>query len=246
MNHFKARFFNNQVQLIELPFSLSPGKSILVGNLKGQADLRVPEDSVSRKHLYIAMDANGGLLVCDAGSSNGSFVENLKLATNSWHPIQKNERFLLGQEVSCEIIDDDLTFKQAPSLPHKSKPIKKAAKNSKDNDVNPRIKINFEPNIHIPKEPNSNTTQTVSLTGLAIVGALICAALTNPSKQNHLDAISEKYPSDKTIERKASSTEYRNFIVYSALSVTPEVMSIGLLKNIIVINPKKVKEELEN
>ena len=249
MNQFKARFLNKQTQLAELPFSLSAGQSILVGNLKGQADLRIDADSVSRKHLYIAMGGDGGLLVCDAGSSNGSFISNSKLAADIWHPIKNNERISLGQEITCEIVDDNFTLKQPPPLPQSSKPIKELGKNLEDDDkeeylygdkkTDPRININFEPNIQVPNERNSSDTKTVSLTGLVLVGALICAALTNPSKQEHLEAIAEKYPNNPFCVERANEHGYLNLVVCSLVKVNPETASFGIFKNIIFVNPEK-------
>ena len=253
MKQFKVFFSSSLQKLSEEKFQLVLGQSLLVGNMKGQADLKVPSDSVSRKHLYIALDGNGNLLVCDAGSSNGSFVGNRKLETNNWHLLASNEKISLGQEITCEIVDDNFTLKQPPPLPQSSKPIKELGRNLEDDNkeeylygnkkTDPRININFEPNIQVPNERNSSDTKTVSLTGLVLVGALICAALTNPSKQEHLEAISEKYPNNPPYVEWANKYGYLNLVVCSIVKVNPEIASVGIFKNIIFVNPEKFEKK---
>lgn len=245
MNQFKARFLNKQTQLAELPFSLSAGQSILVGNLKGQADLRIDEDSVSRKHLFIAMDGEGGLIVCDAGSSNGSFIGNQRLETNTWRAISPSDKIFLGREVTCEIHEEYSTIKQPPPIP----PSAKKSKDEIDYDVadaganndkkDPRININFEPNIQVPNHGNAGDKNPVSLSGLILVGALICAALTNPSKQDHLKAIAEKFPDNPSYIQGSEKDDYLNLVVCSVVRITPQLASVGLFKNIIFVNPEK-------
>lgn len=244
MNQFKARFLNKQTQLAELPFSLSAGQSILVGNLKGQADLRIDEDSVSRKHLFIAMGGDGGLLVCDAGSSNGSFIGNQRLETNTWRAISPSVKIFLGREVTCEIHEEDSTIKQPPPIP----PSAKKSKDQIDYDVadegannkkkDPRININFEPNIQVPNHSNAGGKNPVSLSGLILVGALICAALTNPSKQDHLKAIAEKFPNNPSYIQGSEKDDYLNLVVCSVVRINPQLASVGLFKNIIFVNPE--------
>ena len=253
MKQFKVFFSSSLQKLSEEKFQLVLGQSLLVGNMKGPADLKVPSDSVSRKHLYIALDGNGNLLVCDAGSSNGSFVGNRKLETNNWHLLASNEKISLGQEITCEIVDDNFTLKQPPPLPQSSKPIKELGRNLEDDNkeeylygnkkTDPRININFEPNIQVPNERNSSDTKTVSLTGLVLVGALICAALTNPSKQEHLEAISEKYPNNPPYVEWANKYGYLNLVVCSIVKVNPEIASVGIFKNIIFVNPEKFEKK---
>jgi len=93
-------------------FTIAPGQTIAVGNRKSSADLRVNSDSVSRKHLFIALDADGNLLVCDADSSNGSYVAGRALATSGWHRISPADPIQLGPEVELKIWADE----NAPSL----------------------------------------------------------------------------------------------------------------------------------
>ena len=54
-----------------------PSRTVLVGSGSG-ADLRLTDKEVSRRHLEIAV-VDEGVRVVDAGSKNGTFVDNLKI-----------------------------------------------------------------------------------------------------------------------------------------------------------------------
>jgi hypothetical protein len=243
---FKASFSNSVKKLSEEKFEIIPGQFILVGNTRGQADIKVSSDSVSRKHLYIAMDGEGGVIVCDAGSSNGSFVGNQRLETNAWRAISPSDKIFLGREVTCEIHEEDSTIKQPPPIPPNTKKSKDdidygdADEYGSDDDQkrDPRININFEPKIQVPNHGNAGDKNPVSLSGLIFVGALICAALTNPSKQDHLNAIADKFPNNLAYLEEAKEDRYKNFIFCSAVVISPQIVSFGIFKNIIFVNPE--------
>jgi len=242
---YLAKLYSGPQKLSEEKFRIIPGQSILVGNTRGQADIKVSSDSVSRKHLYIAMDGEGGLIVCDAGSSNGSFVGNQRLETNAWRAISPSDKIFLGREVTCEIHEEDSTIKQPPPIPPSAKKSKDeidydvADEGANNNKKDPRININFEPNIQVPNHGNAGDKNPVSLSGLILVGALICAALTNPSKQDHLNAIADKFPNNLSYLEEAKEDRYKNFIFCSAVVISPQIVSFGIFKNIIFVNPDK-------
>jgi len=250
MKQIKAFFSSSLQKLSEEKFQLVLGQSVLVGNMKGQADLKVPSDSVSRKHLYIALDRNGRIIVCDAGSSNGSFIGNQKLETNTWRAISPSDKIFLGREVTCEIHEEDSTIKQPPPIPPNTKKSKDdidygdADEYGSDDDQkrDPRININFEPKIQVPNHGNAGDKTPVSLSGLIFVGALICAALTNPSKQDHLNAIADKFPNNSAYLEKAKEDKYNNFIVCSLVVINPQIVSFGIFKNIVFVNPENFKK----
>jgi hypothetical protein len=244
---YLAMFYSGLQKLSEEKFRIIPGQSILVGNMRGQADIKVSSDSVSRKHLYIAMDGEGGLMVCDAGSSNGSFVGNQRLETNTWRSISSSDTIFLGREVTCEIHEEDSTIKQLPPIPPSAKKLKddidyddsdEYGSDDVDKKRDPRININFEPNIQVPNHGNAGDKNPVSLSGLILVGALICAALTNPSKQDHLNAIADKFPNNLSYLEEAKEDRYKNFIFCSAVVISPQIVSFGIFKNIIFVNPE--------
>ena len=240
IKQFRASFSKNSQKLSEEKFQLDLGKSLLIGNVKGLADLKISSDSVSRKHLYIALDGRGDLLICDAGSSNGSFVGNRKLESNTWHALRSNEKISLGREVTCEITEENTTVRQPPPLPKSPKEGLDLGNDVEDDDDEdePRININFKPKIQVPTQSNPTDKNPISLSGLIIVGALICAALTNPSKQDHLKAIEEKFPYNTSIIEQAKE-DYLNLVVCSVVRINPQLASFGLFKNIIFVNPEK-------
>lgn len=77
-----------------------------------------------------------------------------------------------------------------------------------------------------------------SLIGAAIiVSAVVACALTNPSKQEHLDAISDKNGLVGGIAQVASflgGVEYNNYVVCSTLSADTNTLTFGILKNVVV------------
>ena len=77
-----------------------------------------------------------------------------------------------------------------------------------------------------------------SFVGAAIiVSAVVACALTNPLKQEHLDAIGNKNGLVGGIAQLASflgGVEYNNYVVCSTLSADTNTLTFGILKNVIV------------
>jgi hypothetical protein len=68
---------------------------------------------------------------------------------------------------------------------------------------------------------------------------LIALMLSNPSKQDHLEALSEKNALRGGLVRFGAligGVEYNNYIVASTLSIDGSALTIGLFKNVIVLN----------
>jgi hypothetical protein len=80
---------------------------------------------------------------------------------------------------------------------------------------------------------------TSSLLGLGVLAAaLIACAMTNPTKQEHLDAISDKNGLIGGITQVASflgGVEYNNYIVCSTLPADSNTLTFGILKTVIKI-----------
>jgi hypothetical protein len=79
---------------------------------------------------------------------------------------------------------------------------------------------------------------TSSLLGLGVLAAaLIAWAMTNPTKQEHLDAISDKNGLVGGITQVAlflGGVEYNTYIVCSTLTADTNILSFGILKNVVV------------
>lgn len=82
---------------------LTAGQTKTVGNTKSTADIRLGSDVVSRNHLVIALDGSGEVVICDVGSSNGTFDGKVELKPNEWHRVNGGSRICLGGEVRMVI-----------------------------------------------------------------------------------------------------------------------------------------------
>lgn len=85
--------------------------SIVVGRA-ASCGIRIPIDSCSREHCEIVQD-NGGLKVIDKGSSNGTFVNNVKVSESELHA---GDRITIGPIVLTVQIDGqpaDVTASEA-------------------------------------------------------------------------------------------------------------------------------------
>jgi len=80
---------------------------------------------------------------------------------------------------------------------------------------------------------------TSGLLGLGVLAAALiaCAMMTNPNKQDHLDAISNKNGLVGGIAQVASflgGVEYNNYIVCSTLTADTNTLTFGILENVVV------------
>uniref|UniRef100_UPI003784737B FHA domain-containing protein n=1 Tax=Prosthecobacter sp. TaxID=1965333 RepID=UPI003784737B len=101
--HLKATFFDGARQIANVDLEVTDGQTITVGNLKSAADVRLGSEVVSRNHLAIALDGEGEVVICDVGSSNGTFDGDVELKSNEWHRIHAGSRIFLGGEVRMVI-----------------------------------------------------------------------------------------------------------------------------------------------
>jgi homospermidine synthase len=73
---------------------------------------------------------------------------------------------------------------------------------------------------------------------LILVIIAVAAALTNPSKQEHLQAISDKNALVGGLVELGSAlggVSYNNYIVASTLSINGKNLTVGVFKNIVVV-----------
>jgi len=79
---------------------------------------------------------------------------------------------------------------------------------------------------------------------LILVIIAVAAALTNPSKQEHLQAISDKNALVGGLVELGSAlggVSYNNYIVASTLSIDGKDITLGLFKNVVVLEEKSQK-----
>ena len=76
---------------------LSQTKVMSVGRQEGMY-LLIDHASVSRRHAEISCE-NGQYLLCDVGSSNGTFVNNARLETQRVYPLKSRDQVRFGQVI---------------------------------------------------------------------------------------------------------------------------------------------------
>lgn len=82
---------------------LKTGKiSVSVGRAP-QCDLVIPHDSISRNHCQIEF-INGEFFITDTGSSNGTFIDGVRLQTHDRVKYKNTQHLKLGR-LECEVSD---------------------------------------------------------------------------------------------------------------------------------------------
>lgn len=91
--------------------------SILLGRLKQSDDLSslidlrafgAEEQGVSRRHLLIKLDGNT-VTICDLNSSNGTYLNGVRLDPNVHHPVRHMDEIRLGlMELQIELLTDPM------------------------------------------------------------------------------------------------------------------------------------------
>jgi ABC transport system ATP-binding/permease protein len=99
MTRLTATFFEGPRETARHELELTAGQTKTVGNTKSSADIRLGSEVVSRNHLVIALDGSGEVVICDVGSSNGTFDGEVELKPNEWYRISAGSRICLGGEV---------------------------------------------------------------------------------------------------------------------------------------------------
>jgi hypothetical protein len=73
----------------------APRGPIVLGR-SGDADVAIPEYSISKRHCFFDFDA-GGVKLVDCGSTNGTFVDERPLEVKTPTPIRNGARIALGR-----------------------------------------------------------------------------------------------------------------------------------------------------
>lgn len=79
---------------------------------------------------------------------------------------------------------------------------------------------------------------------LVLVGAAIVAAMTNPTKKDHLQAISDQNAIVGGLLELGSAfggVNYNNYVVASTLSIDGKNITLGLFRNVVVLNEESSK-----
>jgi pSer/pThr/pTyr-binding forkhead associated (FHA) protein len=84
---------NDQQKSVELKFTT--GERLSVGRTK-ENDLSIDEESVSKNHATLMINAEGKFLIADTGSTNGTFIGNERLAYGRAFEINEMDKVKIG------------------------------------------------------------------------------------------------------------------------------------------------------
>jgi hypothetical protein len=84
---------NDKPKQQELKFET--GKRFSVGRTK-ESDLTIEHGTVSKNHASLAINSEGKFIVADTGSTNGTFINDNRLATGRAFPINEGDKVLFG------------------------------------------------------------------------------------------------------------------------------------------------------
>jgi hypothetical protein len=76
---------------------MRPGDKLIVGRSSGSS-VRLNNTFVSNRHCELVLDADGGVVVRDLGSTNGTYIDGHKLTPNQPHPLSSGQRLIVGSE----------------------------------------------------------------------------------------------------------------------------------------------------
>lgn len=112
-----ARYsINNNPQEIKLTFF--ENKRILVGRTK-ENDLPIDDASVSKIHAALVLSGERQLLVADTGSTNGTFIDDERIAYGKSFPIESGAKVKFGTvEVTFEFIPKPTEVSALEDLTH--------------------------------------------------------------------------------------------------------------------------------
>lgn len=105
-DHTYAARFEIKEQKKEKHFSIPAGGRISLGRI-GSNDIVIDDSSVSKIHASIGADADGALLIADTGSTNGTFINDQRIAYG------KATRLLPEDRVKFGTIE--ITFERTPT-----------------------------------------------------------------------------------------------------------------------------------
>ena len=105
IDDFRARFVANGKSR-EVLLSFANKKRNSVGRTK-ENDLDIDDASVSKSHASLAVNGNGEMIVADTGSTNGTFVNNVRVPYGKALPVREGDRVKFGTV--------EVTFERVPA-----------------------------------------------------------------------------------------------------------------------------------
>ncbi|HTK38133.1 MAG TPA: FHA domain-containing protein [Pyrinomonadaceae bacterium] len=110
---FRARFATNDKPR-EVLLSFANRKRNSVGRTK-ENDLDIDDASISKSHASLAVNGEGQLIVADTGSTNGTFVNDVRVPYGKALPVRDRDRVKFGiVEVTFERVPAPVAEVEAP------------------------------------------------------------------------------------------------------------------------------------
>lgn len=78
-----------------IEYAFKPGNTVKIGRAKGECDIVLNQQLISRQHLQVHFEKNG-VLIKDLGSKNGTFLVDEILIPHHDYEIKKDTRIFLG------------------------------------------------------------------------------------------------------------------------------------------------------
>lgn len=91
---FIANFVINEIEK-NINLQLKTGSRLSVGRSR-ENDLSIEDSSVSKIHASLVLNNENQLLVADTGSTNGTFINNERIAYGKAFPIENNKKVKFG------------------------------------------------------------------------------------------------------------------------------------------------------
>ncbi len=79
------------------PISIAPNAEIIVGR-SANANVAIDNKYISGQHLSLRISQNNEVIVTDLGSSNGTYIQGVKLVPNTSYTLHPNEHLVIGSE----------------------------------------------------------------------------------------------------------------------------------------------------
>ena len=80
---------------LEKQLAIGPGRRITLGRT-GANDVIIDDNSVSKMHASISASSDGGLIVADTGSTNGTFINDERIAYGKAMPLSPQDKLTVG------------------------------------------------------------------------------------------------------------------------------------------------------
>lgn len=206
----------------KLQFKVNGTKAILGRSVK--CDVVIPEEALSRQHCQIELK-NGSFFITDLGSSNGVFLDGIRIEAHSETAFAGFNSLTLGSLVECHVEDDEGTSSfQKNDIPHSASTPPQRNKIEKTSEVErPTKRLNRDA-INKPLVMKNETTKPanrkinpgmlLALVGLLGLGFFFLTSEEEPVIE---EAVVIKKPKRNRVRNQHTANQFKTTVQYSEL-----------------------------